>query len=88
VKVYLTQGSDGRILIQGRVEQDGLVGDVLHYIGQGEAFLGIPFEQFAQATPGSMELPQAPEDVEPDSDPGETAPDESSGAQEPIQGEP
>lgn len=68
MKVYLTQGQDGRILLQGRVEQNGLVGDLLHYIAQGEQFLGIPFEQFAQATPGSMELPMPPEDVSPDAD--------------------
>lgn len=70
MKVYLTQGQDGRILLQGRVEQSGLVGDLLHYIAQGETFMGIPFEQFAQATPGSMELPMPPEDVEPGAEPG------------------
>lgn len=73
MKVYLTQGVDGRILLQGRVEQSGLLGDLLHYLAQGEQFMGIPFEQFAQATPGSMELPMPPEDVEPDA--GEAAPE-------------
>lgn len=66
MKVYLTQGVDGRILIQGRIEQNGILADLLHYLAQGETFMGVSFEQFSQATPGSMELPMPPEDVQPE----------------------
>ncbi len=60
MKVYLSASKDGRILIQGRVEQENTVAHVLHYINQGEQFLGVAFNDYAQNTPGAFEIPEQP----------------------------
>ena len=68
MKVYLTMGRDGRILIQARIEQGSTLGSVLYYVAQGEDFNGIPYDIFAKSTPGVMELPEQPDmsSVQPD----------------------
>lgn len=68
MKVYLSASKDGRILVQGRVEQKGSIAHLLHYVSQGEQFLGVDFNSFAQQTPGMFEIPEQPSsaDVSPD----------------------
>lgn len=70
MKVYLTLGRDGRILVQARVDQGGAVGDILVYVGQGEQFNGVTFEQLSQATPGPFDVPEQPDSssIQPDTD--------------------
>jgi len=60
MKVYLSASKDGRILLQGRVEQKGSISHLLHYISQGEQFLGVGFDDYAQQTPGMFEIPEQP----------------------------
>lgn len=80
MKVYLTMGRDGRILVQARVEQGGVVGDLMHYVGHDEQFNGVGFDQLAQATPGSFDLPEQPDlsNIQPNTTPGEN-PDQQTG---------
>ena len=68
MKLFLTMGPDGRILVQSRIEIEGALGYVLHYVNQGEDYNGVPYDQLAQSTPGSMEVPEQPDgsNVEPD----------------------
>jgi len=75
MKVFLTNSQDGRILIQSRVSNENLVGDVLIYLSQGQSFLNVPYEQLVQSTPGQLELPetniepQMPDDMQPENNP-------------------
>lgn len=68
MRVYLTLGRDGRILVQARIDQGGALGDCLVYVAQGEQFNGVPFDQLSQATPGPFDLPEQPDSstVQPD----------------------
>lgn len=68
MKLYLTMGPDGRILVQSRIELPGTLAYVLHYVNQGEEFSSVGYDQLAQATPGSMDVPEQPDgsDVLPD----------------------
>lgn len=68
MRVYLTMGRDGRILVQARVEQGSVLGDLLQYVGQGEQFMGADFAMLSQATPGPFDIPEQPDssNVEPD----------------------
>lgn len=61
MQVFLTMGRDGRILVQARLEQPNTIGHVLHYVRQGETFMGVSFDDFAKVTPGGMELPEQPD---------------------------
>ena len=81
MKVYLTMGRDGRILIQARIEQAGVIADLLHYIAQGEDFSGVPFDEFAKVTPGPFELPEQPDTTS-------VQPDTMAGAENPQQPQP
>lgn len=68
MKLYLTMGPDGRILVQSRIELQGALAYVLHYVNQGEDFNGVSYDQLAQTTPGSMDVPEQQDgsDVMPD----------------------
>ena len=74
MKVYLTMGRDGRILVQGRVEQQGILGDILHYVAQGEDFNGTGYDELSQATPGPFDLPEQDTTVQPDMEPVDREP--------------
>jgi len=71
MRVYLTLGRDGRILVQARIEQGGALGDCLVYVAQGEQFNGVAYDQLSQATPGPFDLPEQPDvsTVQPDTSP-------------------
>ena len=71
MKVFLTMGRDGRILIQGKLNIQSSIGDILYYLGPGEAFNGIGFDEFAKAVPGVFELPEQPDvaTIAPDTQP-------------------
>jgi hypothetical protein len=78
MRVYLTMGRDGRILVQARIEQSGIVGDLIKYVSQGDQFNGVTFDQLAQATPGPFDLPEQPDasNVQPDTSVLEPQPQE------------
>jgi hypothetical protein len=85
MKVYLSMGKDGRILVQARIKSDDAFGYILKYIAQGEAFNGVGFDELAQHTPGSIELPEQPDlaSVQPDMSQMQQAPEAPQGAENP-----
>jgi hypothetical protein len=69
MRVYLTMGPDGRILVQARIEEDNIIADLLHYVAQGDQFNGVDYNTLAQSTPGIFDLPDGQEEfqgVDPD----------------------
>lgn len=71
MRVFLTMGRDGRILVQARVEYGSVLGDVCQYVGQGEQFMGADYATLSQATPGPFDIPEQPDSsgIEPDTSP-------------------
>ena len=56
MRVYLTMGPDGRILVQARIEEGNSIGDLLQYVAQGDQFNGVDYNTLAQSTPGPFDV--------------------------------
>jgi len=68
MKVFLSFSKDGKLLIQSRIESDNSIDEILYYISPGESFMNVPYEQLAQSSPGSVEIPDSPDSSQIDPD--------------------